>query len=337
MGQVLRARGISQRFGHRVVLDDVDLDVPAGRSSDCSGRTARARRRSCASSSGCSRRTPARWSGGTPGDGRRPRSWGYMPQERGLYRDMRVLDLLVWIARLHGLDNRPATRARTSCSSSSISPTATRQDLEPVGRHGAARAARGGDGPRPGAPRARRALRRPRSGRGAFLSDVITEHTRDGGNLLFSSHQLDLVEDLCETITLLTTVASCSTATSRSRRRVPVAGCASTSRSSRPGSTRCGQIGRTRAARASASLPDADPGAVLDAIRAHARPTISGSKRRPSRSCSSRPPASTPTDLTRPLLTTTGRDTTRSSVRRRVGEQRRWVCAGSACAPPASS
>ena len=27
-----------------------------------------------------------------------------MPQERGLYRDMRVLDLLTWIARLHGLD-----------------------------------------------------------------------------------------------------------------------------------------------------------------------------------------------------------------------------------------
>ncbi len=36
-----------------------------------------------------------------------------------------------------------------------------------------------------------------------FLSDVITAHTRAGGNLLFSSHQLDLVEDLCETITLL--------------------------------------------------------------------------------------------------------------------------------------
>jgi ABC-2 type transport system ATP-binding protein len=36
-----------------------------------------------------------------------------------------------------------------------------------------------------------------------FLSDVITGHVRDGGNLLFSSHQLDLVEDLCETITLI--------------------------------------------------------------------------------------------------------------------------------------
>src|SRR3546814_14299916 len=31
------------------------------------------------------------------------RSWGYMPQERGLYRDMRVIDQLTWLARLHGL------------------------------------------------------------------------------------------------------------------------------------------------------------------------------------------------------------------------------------------
>ena len=36
-----------------------------------------------------------------------------------------------------------------------------------------------------------------------FLSTVILDHVRAGGNLLFSSHQLDLVEDLCETITLI--------------------------------------------------------------------------------------------------------------------------------------
>jgi ABC-2 type transport system ATP-binding protein len=31
VADILRARGIRQRFGERVVLDDVDLDVPAGR------------------------------------------------------------------------------------------------------------------------------------------------------------------------------------------------------------------------------------------------------------------------------------------------------------------
>jgi ABC-2 type transport system ATP-binding protein len=36
-----------------------------------------------------------------------------------------------------------------------------------------------------------------------FLSDVITDHVRDGGNLLFSSHQLDLVERLCDDLVII--------------------------------------------------------------------------------------------------------------------------------------
>ena len=36
-----------------------------------------------------------------------------------------------------------------------------------------------------------------------FLSAVIVDHVAAGRNLLLSSHQLDLVEDLCETITLI--------------------------------------------------------------------------------------------------------------------------------------
>ena len=51
------------------------------------------------------------------------RSWGYMPQERGLYPDMRVIDLLVWIARLHGLDPRRAAPTPSACSNSSGSET----------------------------------------------------------------------------------------------------------------------------------------------------------------------------------------------------------------------
>ncbi len=36
-----------------------------------------------------------------------------------------------------------------------------------------------------------------------FLSGVIRDHVQRGRSLLFSSHQLDLVEDLCEVITLI--------------------------------------------------------------------------------------------------------------------------------------
>src|SRR4051812_30077469 len=107
----LSARGITQRFGDRVVLDRVDLDVPAGRVVGLLGPN------------GAGKTTLMRiifgvlpaddgtlaWGDRAVTDEDR-RGWGYMPQERGLYRDMRVLDLLVWIARLHGLAGAAGAR-----------------------------------------------------------------------------------------------------------------------------------------------------------------------------------------------------------------------------------
>jgi ABC-2 type transport system ATP-binding protein len=127
-----------------------------------------------------------------------------MPQERGLYRDMRVLDQLTWIARLHGLDKATGE--------------ANARDL--LGRLGLADRERdkvmdlsGGMAQRVQLAAAMvhgpelLVLDEPFAGLDPsaveFLSDVIVGHVRDGGNLLFSSHQLDLVEDLCETITLV--------------------------------------------------------------------------------------------------------------------------------------
>jgi ABC-2 type transport system ATP-binding protein len=39
------------------------------------------------------------------------RRFGYMPEERGLYPKMRVTEHLVYLARLHGLDQASATRS----------------------------------------------------------------------------------------------------------------------------------------------------------------------------------------------------------------------------------
>src|SRR6185503_4225298 len=113
MDQELSARSISQHFGDRTVLDAVDLDVPAGRvvgllGPNGAGKTTLMRILFgvLAPDSGT-----VEWQGRAATDADR-RAWGYMPQERGLYREMRVLDLLVWIARLHGLDKQTGeTRA----------------------------------------------------------------------------------------------------------------------------------------------------------------------------------------------------------------------------------
>jgi ABC-2 type transport system ATP-binding protein len=37
----------------------------------------------------------------------------------------------------------------------------------------------------------------------ASLSETLRQHTRDGRTVLFSSHQLDLVQDLCEDIAMV--------------------------------------------------------------------------------------------------------------------------------------
>ena len=50
-----------------------------------------------------------RWNG-RPIDAAARRRFGYMPEERGLYPKMRVLDQLVYLARLHGLPKAEAAR-----------------------------------------------------------------------------------------------------------------------------------------------------------------------------------------------------------------------------------
>jgi ABC-2 type transport system ATP-binding protein len=202
---VLSARGISQRFGDRVALDHVDLEVPAGKVVGLLGPN------------GAGKTTLMRvifgvlppdsgtleWSGRAVTDDDR-RRWGYMPQERGLYRDMRVLDLLVWIARLHGLTRADGERRGR----------ALLEKLDLAGReHDKISSLSGGMAQRVQLAAAMvhepelLVLDEPFAGLDPvavhYLSEVITEHARAGRNLLFSSHQLDLVEDLCETITLV--------------------------------------------------------------------------------------------------------------------------------------
>ena len=206
MADPLLASGISQRFGERVVLDGVDLEVPAGRVIGLLGPERCRQDHAHAHPLRRARRpTPARCAGGgraaTDAD---RRSWGYMPQERGLYRDMRVLDLLAWIARLHGLDK--ATGA------ASAQDLLERLGLGDRGRD-KVQDLSGGMAQRVQLAAAMvhdpevLVLDEPFAGLdpGAieFLSGVILDHVRRGRVLLFSSHQLDLVEDLCETITLI--------------------------------------------------------------------------------------------------------------------------------------
>ena len=105
----LRVVGASQCFEDRTVLDGVDLEVPPGTVVGLLGPN------------GAGKTTLMRivfgvlepdagevWWRGRPATADDRRRWGYMPQERGLYREMRTLDHLVWLARLYGVPRHEA-------------------------------------------------------------------------------------------------------------------------------------------------------------------------------------------------------------------------------------
>jgi ABC-2 type transport system ATP-binding protein len=129
---------------------------------------------------------------------------GYLPEERGLYPKMKVAEQLAYLARLHGFAAEPA-RARALGL------------LERLGLDG-----RAGDAVEQlslgNQQRAQVAaalvhdpdvlvLDEPFSGLDPIAVDavagVLVEHARRGAPVLFSSHQLDLVERLCDDLVII--------------------------------------------------------------------------------------------------------------------------------------
>ncbi len=132
------------------------------------------------------------------------RRWGYMPQERGLYPGMPVGDQVVYFGRLHGLSHVEARRRarslldelgladrwedRTDKLSGGMQQrlqmaTALVHDPDVI------------------------ILDEPFNGLDpiavASLSVTLRQRAEAGRVVLFSSHQLDLVQDLCEVIAMI--------------------------------------------------------------------------------------------------------------------------------------
>ena len=106
-----------------------------------------------------------RWRG-RPVDGVARRRFGYIPEERGLYPKMRVLDQLVYLARLHGVSRAAAgIRGLEILETLGVADRAKDRVESLVAREPAAGAARRRPRVRARPPRARRAVLGPRPGR----------------------------------------------------------------------------------------------------------------------------------------------------------------------------
>ncbi|MDD7466091.1 MAG: ATP-binding cassette domain-containing protein [Actinomycetaceae bacterium] len=127
--------------------------------------------------------------------------FGYMPEERGLYPKMKVGEQLIYLARLHGLSKEDAT-AKMEFWTERLGVAGRRDDpvqtLSLGNQQRVQLAAALIHEPRV------MILDEPFSGLDPLavddMSTVLKEQVAQGAIVLFSSHQLDLVERLCDEV-----------------------------------------------------------------------------------------------------------------------------------------
>jgi ABC-2 type transport system ATP-binding protein len=106
---VLDVTDLRHSYGERVALAGVDLRVDAGEIVGLVGRNGAGKTTTMRSVMGILKPDAGtlEWDGRPIAEADRLR-FGYMPEERGLYAQMRVLDQVVYFARLHGLESATA-------------------------------------------------------------------------------------------------------------------------------------------------------------------------------------------------------------------------------------
>ena len=205
MTDVLEFDGLSRRFGTVTALDDLSFSVPSGQVVGFLGPNGAGKTTTMRAVFGLTDLDAGsvRWNGVAVGATQR-RRFGYMPEERGLYPNMLVAEEVEYLGRLHGMDRSVAT-------------TATKQWLErlDVADRATSKVEALSHGNQQRVQLAAALVHDPEAlvldepfagldptGIDA-MGEVLVEQAHAGRCVLFSSHQLDLVEDLCESVAII--------------------------------------------------------------------------------------------------------------------------------------
>ena len=205
MAAVLELRGLTRRFGSLTALDNLTFSVPSGQVVGFLGPNGAGKTTTMRAVFGLIDLDEGEvlWNGSQVKQEDR-RRFGYMPEERGLYPSMLVGEQLEYLGRLHGIGASEATAARVHwLERLGIADRATsRVDALSHGNQQRVQLAAA----LVHSPELI-ILDEPLAGLDPTGIDVIgavlAELARSGCGVLFSSHQLDQVEDLCETVTVI--------------------------------------------------------------------------------------------------------------------------------------
>lgn len=209
----LEIDGLSKSYGDLRALNDVTFEVPAGELFGFVGSNGAGKTTTMRIILGVLRADAGvvRWDGATLDMALRRRI-GYMPEERGLYPRMKVGEQLIYLARLHGLSAGKATAAMEKWTE--VLGVAARHDdaVEKLSL---------GNQQRVQLASALihdpdiLVLDEPFSGLDPVAVDVMSEVLRSqadrGVPVIFSSHQLDLVERLCDRVGIISAGAMVAT------------------------------------------------------------------------------------------------------------------------------
>lgn len=202
---MLQISHLTKHYGSLLALDDLTFDVKQGEIMGFVGSNGAGKSTTMRIALGVVKPDYGKvfWKGKHLGFRARQRI-GYMPEERGLYPKMRVGELLVYLARLHGVKRADAFAAMRHW---------TRVLNLHERRHDEVNKLSLGNQQRVQLAAALvhdpelLVLDEPFSGLDPLavnvMSEVLKERAQAGVTTIFSSHQLDLVERLCDRVTII--------------------------------------------------------------------------------------------------------------------------------------
>jgi ABC-2 type transport system ATP-binding protein len=203
-GAAISLRGVTKRYGSHLAVERLDLAVPAG--SLCGFLGPNGAGKSTTIRMVMSITHPdegeARVLGGSALASKD--RIGYLPEERGLYKTMRVLEWLVYIGRLKGLDAGEAARRAREWLGRIELPAVERKRCQELSKgmqqkvqfvssvlHGPELLI----------------LDEPFSGldpvNARLLERLIREFHSDGRTVIFSTHQMHVAESICDRVVLI--------------------------------------------------------------------------------------------------------------------------------------
>jgi ABC-2 type transport system ATP-binding protein len=196
---------VVKRFGPVVALDGLSFTVPDGEMFGFLGANGAGKTTTMRIALGVVRADAGSiaWRGRQSEELPR-RTWGYLPEERGLYHRMVVLDQLVYFGQLYGLSAEQAKREARAWLSRFRVPELGERRAEELSKGNQQKiqliAAVLHD------PEVL-LMDEPFTGLDpvnvTILREALLDLRRDGKTLVFSTHQLDAVETLCESVAII--------------------------------------------------------------------------------------------------------------------------------------